>query len=102
MVSNSRGQQSSAATSLFRRLVWEGTVPLSIRIDPKELPAGSDRGLETYYIQAPRVAYLPFLIPDIRKHLADLVLDEDGIANIKDEEWWFEETDGGALMKWYV
>lgn len=47
---------TSAATTLFRRLVWEGSVPLEIRIDPKELPADSDRGLgECYYLQASRV-----------------------------------------------
>jgi len=40
-----------ASTALFRRLVWEGTVPIEVRMDPKELPAGSDRGLESYYVQ---------------------------------------------------
>src|ERR1700742_316400 len=54
-------------TTLFRRLSWEGTVPLEIRVDPKELPANSDRGLECYYIQAPRVSYLPLLMPEIRR-----------------------------------
>ena len=43
---------ASANTTLFRRLVWEGSVPLEIRIDQKELPADSDRGLgESYYLQ---------------------------------------------------
>jgi hypothetical protein len=43
---------TSAGTTLFRRLVWEGSVPLEIRIDQKELPADSDRGLgESYYMQ---------------------------------------------------
>ncbi|KAG8936685.1 autophagy protein 5 [Tulasnella sp. 419] len=100
--SSSVAGQTPAATSLFRRLVWEGTVPLEIRIDGKELPAGSDRGLECYYIQAPRISYLPLLIPDIKKHLADLVLDEAAASHIKDEDWWFEETERGALMKWHL
>ncbi|KAG8906156.1 autophagy protein 5 [Tulasnella sp. 403] len=93
--------QTPAATSLFRRLVWEGTVPLEIKIDGKELPAGSDRGLECYYIQAPRISYLPLLIPDIKKHLTDLILDEPNAASMKEEEWWFEETERGSLMKWH-
>lgn len=41
---------TSANTTLFRRLVWEGTVPLEIRIDGKELPADADRGLDSYYV----------------------------------------------------
>ncbi|EJD40914.1 autophagy protein 5 [Auricularia subglabra TFB-10046 SS5] len=89
-----------ASTTLFRRLVWEGTVPLEIRIDPKELPAGSDRGLESYYVQAPRVSYLPLLIPDIKRHLAELVLDDQGAKFLKEEDWWFE-AEGGVLMKWH-
>lgn len=39
-----------ASTQLFRRLVWEGTIPIEIKIDSKELPAGSDRNLESYYV----------------------------------------------------
>ena len=43
---------ASATTTLFRRLIWEGSVPMEIRIDQKELPAESDRGLgESYYLQ---------------------------------------------------
>jgi len=74
-------------------------VPLEIKLDLKELPANSDRSLEYYFIQAPRISYLPLLIPDIRKHLAEIVLDDSAI--IKEEDWWFEETNSGALMKWH-
>ena len=88
-----------ASTSLFRRLTWEGTVPLEIRIDSKELPANSDRGLESYYIQAPRVSYLPLLIPDIKKFLTDLVLDDAGNMAVRESEWWFEGEDGQPI-KW--
>ena len=59
----------SASTSLFRRLVsppthfaprvyiqlyyaqiFDGTVPLEIKIDLKEFPANSDRSLEYYFV----------------------------------------------------
>jgi len=90
-----------ASTSLFRRLVWEGTVPLEIHVDPKELPANSDRGLDSYFIQAPRISYLPLLIPDVRKNLVDLILDETAIASIKEDDWWFEEAVTGTVMKWH-
>ena len=41
---------ASANTTLFRRLVWEGSVPVEIRINPSQLPAESDRGLESYFV----------------------------------------------------
>ncbi|KAG6820883.1 hypothetical protein H0H93_010227 [Arthromyces matolae] len=87
-------------TTLFRRLTWEGTVPLEIRVDPKELPANSDRGLECYYIQAPRVSYLPLLMPEIRRFLMDVVFDEAAAKLLKEEDWWFESAEG-TLLKWY-
>ena len=90
-----------ASTTLFRRLTWEGTVPLEIRVDSKELPANSDRGLECYYVQAPRVSYLPLLIPEIKRFLMDVVFDEAGARVIKEEDWWFESDDGN-LLKWCV
>lgn len=88
-------------TTLFRRLSWEGTVPLEIRVDPNELPANSERGLECYFIQAPRVSYLPLLMPEIRRFLMDVVFDEAAAKVLKEEEWWFE-CDDGTLLKWYV
>jgi autophagy-related protein 5 len=90
-----------ASTTLFRRLTWEGTVPLEIRVDSKELPANSDRGLEYYYIQAPRVSYLPLIMPEIKRYLMDVVFDESAGMILHDEEWWFESEEG-ALLKWSV
>lgn len=86
-------------TTLFRRLTWDGTVPLEIRVDPKELPANSDRGLECYFIQAARVTYLPLLMPDIRKFFLDVVFDETAAKDLKDDDWWFETAEG-TLCKW--
>ncbi|TDL22655.1 autophagy protein 5 [Rickenella mellea] len=89
-----------ASTTLFRRLSWEGTVPIEIRVDSKELPANSDRGLECYFIQAPRVSYLPLLIPELKRFLVDVVFDEAAGKAVKEDEWWFESEDG-VLMKWH-
>ncbi|KAM5533044.1 hypothetical protein V8D89_013312 [Ganoderma adspersum] len=89
-----------ASTTLFRRLTWEGTVPLEVRVDPKELPANSDRGLECYYLQAPRVSYLPLLVPEIKRFLMDVVFDEAAARVIKEEDWWFESEEG-SLLKWH-
>ena len=49
-------------------------------------------------IQAPRISYLPLLLPDIKRHLAEIVLDD--AATIKEEDWWFEESGTGNVMKW--
>ncbi|KAF7298196.1 Autophagy protein 5 [Mycena chlorophos] len=87
-------------TTLFRRLSWEGTVPLEIRVDPNELPANSDRGLACYFIQAPRVSYMPLLVPEIRRFLMDVVFDENAAKTLKEEDWWFE-VDDGTLLKWH-
>jgi hypothetical protein len=92
---------ASASTTLFRRLTWEGTVPLEIRVDPKELPANSDRGLECYFIQAARVSYLPLLMPELKQFLMDVVFDEAAAKLLKEEEWWFESEEG-TLLKWYA
>lgn len=92
---------TSASITLFRRLSWEGTAPLEIRVDPKELPANSDRGLECYYIQAPRVSYLPLLMPELRRFLMDIVFDEAAGKMLKEEDWWFESEEG-TLLKWCV
>lgn len=91
----------ASTVSLFRRLTWEGTVPLEIRIDSKELPAGSDRALDCYYLQAPRISYLPLLVPELKKFLTELVFEESASRAIKEDDWWFE-NDEGALMKWCV
>ena len=88
-------------TTLFRRLTWEGTVPLEIRVDSKELPANSDRGLECYFVQAPRISYLPLIVPEIRRFLMDVVFDDVAAKNLKEEEWWFESEEG-TLLKWRV
>jgi autophagy-related protein 5 len=90
-----------AATTLFRRLTWEGTVPVEVRVDAKELPANSNRGLECYYLQAPRVSYLPLLVPEIKRLLTDVVFDDEGARALREEDWWFEAEDGG-LLKWCV
>lgn len=93
-------------------------MPIEVRLDSKELPANSDRSLECYYvrispcssfncarvdllrvqIQAPRISYLPLLLPDIKRHLVEIVLDDVSVVN--EQDWWFEESGTGTIMKW--
>lgn len=96
---SSMASSTPTATTLFRRLCWDGTVPIEVKIDAKELPAGSDRTLESFYIRAPRVSYLPLLIQEVKSFLFDLVLDEASAKDMKTDDWWFE-AEGGALLKW--
>jgi autophagy-related protein 5 len=98
---STKDSNTDYTTTLFRRLIWEGTVPLEIRVDSKELPANSDRGLECYYIQAPRVSYLPLLMPEIHRFLMDVVFDEASAQALKEDDWWFESAEG-TLLKWWV
>jgi len=51
-------------------------------------------------IQTPRISYLPLLLPDIKRHLVEIVLDDPSV--VKEEEWWFEESGTGTIMKWRV
>lgn len=76
-------------------------MPLEIRVDSKELPANSNRGLECYFLQAPRVSYLPLLIPEIKRFLQDVVFDDEAARTMKEEDWWFESEEG-HLLKWSV
>jgi autophagy-related protein 5 len=98
---SSKDRATDYHTTLFRRLSWDGTVPLEIRIDSKELPANSDRGLECYYMQAPRVSYLPLVLPEVRRFFMDIVFEEGASKELKDEDWWFETAEG-TLLKWWV
>jgi autophagy-related protein 5 len=50
-------------------------------------------------MQAPRVSYLPLLVPEIKRFLMDVVFDEAAGKALKEEDWWFEGEDG-SLLKW--
>jgi len=70
-------------------------------VDSKELPANSNRGLEVCFVQAPRVSYLPLLVPDLKRFLSDVVFDDEAARVLNEDEWWFESEDG-TLLKWFV
>ncbi|ORY31047.1 autophagy protein Apg5-domain-containing protein [Naematelia encephala] len=79
--------QSSA--NLFRRLTWQGSIPLEIRLAEGEPGAGSST--DRYYMHAPRYTYLPLLIPEIRENLVELLLDDQQLETLDESQWWFEE-----------
>ena len=51
-------------------------------------------------LRAPRIAYLPLLIQDIRRLLLELVLDDHALATLKEDQLWFDYD--GEPLKWSV
>ncbi|WWC86965.1 uncharacterized protein L201_001846 [Kwoniella dendrophila CBS 6074] len=78
-----------STTNLFRRLSWQTSVSISIRVADGEPGAGI--GADKYFIHAPRYSYLPLLIPEIRENLVELALDEKQLEETDEKDWWFEE-----------
>ncbi|WVR04583.1 hypothetical protein IAU60_001591 [Kwoniella sp. DSM 27419] len=78
-----------SSTNLFRRLAWQSSVPISVRLADGEPGAGS--GADRYFIQAPRYSYLPLLLPELRDNLVELALDEGQLEATDEKDWWLEE-----------
>ncbi|WRT64845.1 uncharacterized protein IL334_001781 [Kwoniella shivajii] len=78
-----------SSTNLFRRLSWQTSISISVRIADGE--TGSGTGADRYFIQAPRYSYLPLLIPEIRDNLVELALDEKQLGEVDEKDWWLEE-----------
>ncbi|WVQ81671.1 autophagy protein 5 [Cryptococcus sp. DSM 104549] len=78
-----------SSSNLFRRLAWQSSVPVSIRLADGEPGAGSV--CDRYFIQAPRYSYLPLLIPEIKESLVELALDDAQLEQTDEKDWWFEE-----------
>ena len=96
-----RSSKGSAALSpsAFRSLLWQGSVPLCFSIAPSERgSASSQSSVDSYYLQAPRISYLPLLLPEIRKNLIDLVLDESASLTLREDALWFDLD--GVPLRW--
>jgi autophagy-related protein 5 len=102
--SSTSGQATSAAARSalhFRHLIWDATIPIAISIDSAELPEGVrlDRAVETYYVCAPRISYLPLLLEKLQMELLSLMIsDEEALQQIKPESCWF--TYEGVPLRW--
>ncbi|CDR99824.1 related to ATG5-protein involved in autophagy and the Cvt pathway [Sporisorium scitamineum] len=87
------------ATSAFRKLVWEGTIPICVSIDPAELPPGSNSTIDSTYLVVPRISYLPLIVADVKKNLLDLVLEQPALNVLNEKELWFEYE--GQPLRWH-
>ncbi|GAA5858898.1 hypothetical protein JCM8547_007147 [Rhodosporidiobolus lusitaniae] len=90
---------ATALAGVFRTLVFGGSVPIQIVIAEEDLPPGADRSVEAYYIQAPRISYLPLFLAQIRRYFVDLVLDDNSAASLQNDDIWFEAD--GVPLKWH-
>ncbi|KXS15230.1 hypothetical protein M427DRAFT_135200 [Gonapodya prolifera JEL478] len=101
------------ADSDIVRRVWSGVLPLEIVIDlPRTVHSQQSGGRvddtseQNYstatYLFAPRVSYLPLLIPTLRTRMKQLVDPHarDLAENLDPSTVWFE-ADGGVPLKWH-
>ncbi|PWN49623.1 hypothetical protein IE53DRAFT_388129 [Violaceomyces palustris] len=89
----------SASIQQIRRLIWSGTLPISVSLDASDLGKNSDRSIQSYLITAPRISYLPLLLQEIKSNLVQLVLDEPSYASLNEKELWFEYD--GVPLRWH-
>ncbi|KAH9819663.1 autophagy protein Apg5-domain-containing protein [Melampsora americana] len=88
----------------LRSLVWEGSIPFCFSLEASELPSGSDRGVEAFYVgelAVPRLSYLSLVVPTVKSNLISLVLDQGGLFSLKDENIWFEHLESHSPLKWH-
>lgn len=93
------GASAAQATSTFRKLVWEGTIPICVTLDPAELPPGSDSSIDSTYLIVPRISYLPLIVAEVKKNLLDLVLEQPALNTLNEKELWFEYE--GQPLRWH-
>jgi hypothetical protein len=46
-----RDSRPDTSPGRYRTLVWEGSVPIQVSLDEGELPQGSDRSVESYFVR---------------------------------------------------
>ena len=96
---SSSSSAATQATSAFRKLVWQGTIPICVSIDTAELPPGSDPTIDSTYLVVPRISYLPLIVADVKKNLLDLVLEQPALGALNEKELWFEYE--GQPLRWH-
>ncbi|WVQ97976.1 hypothetical protein IAU59_005096 [Kwoniella sp. CBS 9459] len=80
-----------SSTNLFRRLAWQSSVSISVRIADGEPGSGTGVGADRYFLQVPRYSYLPLLIQEIKENFVELALNDNELETIDEKDWWFEE-----------
>ncbi|KAL8826228.1 MAG: hypothetical protein Q9191_003939 [Dirinaria sp. TL-2023a] len=73
--------------------IWNGAIPLEIRLSPAECRVYDQA--DSYYIQYPRLSYLPFLLPRLRAFFASSLINPELPAH----EGWFSFEN--VPLKWH-
>lgn len=81
------------ALSALQRRVWDGRLPLEIKLAPADCRSYADS--DPYLIQFPRLSYLAFLLPRLHAFFAPKLINPDTPAN----EAWFEFEN--VPLKWH-
>ena len=84
---------NQAALSALQRRVWDGRLPLEIRLAPADCRSYAES--EPYLIQYPRLSYLAFLLPRLHAFFSPKLINPDTPAN----EAWFEFEN--VPLKWH-
>ncbi|CAD6888217.1 unnamed protein product [Tilletia controversa] len=86
-----------SAALASRKLIFNATIPLLIELaDP---PTSETTPIAQYYCKTPRIAYLPLLLPTLRKYFLESLLDEATLLSLKDDQFWFEYN--GQPLRWH-
>ncbi|GAA5897106.1 autophagy protein 5 [Sporobolomyces salmoneus] len=98
-----------ASISTLRHLNFIASLPIQFTLAPSKSSAdtsstttGNSSAIESYYLQVPRVSYLPLLVPVIRKQFLSLVLNQDGGGGgggAGEGEITFQDADSGEMLK---
>ncbi|KAI9852164.1 MAG: autophagy protein 5 [Thelocarpon superellum] len=81
--------------STLQHLTWEGSLPLRIRLAPGE--SRSYDKTDPYLTHAPRLTYLPFLLPRLHGFFANSLIED--AASVAPEDGWFSFE--GVPLKWH-
>ena len=90
---------SSSPAQRLRRLIWDATIPIVVTVESEDLSHTSlDRSIETHYIKAPRISYLPLVLQEVKSSLLAVMMDDTALNAIKEEDYWFMYE--GTPLRW--
>ncbi|OGM44123.1 putative autophagy protein Apg5 [Aspergillus bombycis] len=86
--------ETQATLNSIQKAVWDGRLPLQIRLAPSESRIYDQS--DPYIISYPRISYLPSLLPRVRAFFASSLIDPSSQAH----DGWFSFE--GVPLKWHL
>ncbi|KAF8423398.1 autophagy protein Apg5-domain-containing protein [Tirmania nivea] len=78
----------------IRRAIWDGSIPVQILLNPGESRVFDNA--DPFYIQLPRVSYLPLFYPQLYAFFESFLIDKD---SVNPAEAWLDFE--GVPLKWH-